>query len=208
MEDYQSRGVKFSHLLNVAGIIRPGYAFENSARETGIQLQVNTMGTINGCDTLLPHFNQQHRGHFINIVSYAGFGPLPGVVGYTVSKTATRTFSNGLAMDLAIANSPIKVSCVCPDLIATPMMDLQVGYEDHSRIVFSGKRPLSTEEVCSVVLGRVWDEQPIEVAIPSLKGWLPRIGGLNPKLGLWVFRRLEDKGRKNLALSRERLGEH
>ena len=202
LEGYQSRGVVFSHLLNVAGIIRPGFSFENTAREMSLQLQVNTMGTINGCDALLPHFTDQGSGHFINIVSYAGFGPVPGVVGYTVSKSATRTFSNGLAMDLAIADSPIKVSCVCPDLIATPMMDLQTGYEDHSRIVFSGKRPLTTEEVSALVLGKVWEKQPMEVAIPALKAWMPRIGGLNPSLGLRGFRSLEAKGRENLARAR------
>ncbi len=49
LEKYEGQGVSFSHLLNVAGIIRPGFSFENTARDTGIQLSVNVMGTVNGC---------------------------------------------------------------------------------------------------------------------------------------------------------------
>ncbi|GAA5316093.1 MAG: hypothetical protein AseanaTS_12980 [Candidatus Pelagadaptatus aseana] len=195
---YSDQGTRFSHLLNVAGIIRPGYSYENPAKEVGLQLDVNVMGSINGCDTLLPHFQERNQGHIINIASYAGFGPVPGVVGYTTSKAAIRSFSNGLAMDLRSSGQAIKVTCVCPDLIATPMMDHQVGFGDHSRMVFSGNRPLTTEEVASVILGEVWDKQPMEVAIPKLKGALVRLLGLNPELGFKAFGLMARRGVKNL----------
>lgn len=195
---YDKQGVSFSHLLNVAGIIRPGFSFENTAREVGLQIDVNVMGSVNGCDTLLPHFRKQQRGHIINIASYAGFGPVPGVVGYAASKAAIRSFSNGLALDLKMADSPIKVSCVCPDLIATPMLDHQVGFGDHSRLVFSGSRPLTTEEVASVILGEVWEKQPIQVAVPKLKGAFVPLLGLSPSLAAFVYSFMAKRGVKNL----------
>jgi nucleoside-diphosphate-sugar epimerase len=198
LEKYQQQGVKFSHLLNVAGIIRPGFAYENTASEIGMQVNVNLMGTVNGCDVLLPHFTANSSGHLINVASYAGFGPVPGVVGYSTSKAAVRSFSNGLAMDLNMSGSPVNVSCVCPDLIATPMMDRQVNYGEHARLVFSGKRPLTTDEVAQVILGEVWEQQPIEVAIPKVKGWGIRLMGLNPDISLWLSRQIEKKGIKNL----------
>ncbi|BFM18082.1 hypothetical protein R50073_42650 [Maricurvus nonylphenolicus] len=195
---YDEQGVSFSHLLNVAGIIRPGYSFENTAREVGLQIDVNVMGSVNGCDTLLPHFEKLQRGHIINIASYAGFGPVPGVVGYAASKAAIRSFSNGLALDLNMAGSPIKVSCVCPDLIATPMLDHQVGFGDHSRLVFSGSRPLTTEEVAAVVLGEVWHKQPIQVAVPKVKGFFVRLLGISPDVSSRVYQLMAKRGVKNL----------
>lgn len=198
----QEQGMRFSHLLNVAGIIRPGYSFENPAQEVGLQLQVNTMGSVNGCDTLLPHFKANQSGHIINIASFAGFGSVPGVVGYAASKAAIRSFSNGLAQDLHLAGSNIKVSCVCPDLIATPMLDHQVGFGEHSRMVFSGNRPLTTEEVGSVILGEVWDKQPMEIAIPKLKGIGIRVIGMMPATGLKIFDYLGKRGIKNLQKAR------
>lgn len=196
---HTSQGLTFSHLLNVAGIIRPGYSFENTARDIGVQVKVNLTGTVNGCDTVLEHLEEQGSGHIINIGSLASFGPVPGVVGYTVSKTAVRTFSNGLAMDLDLAGSPIKVSCVCPDLVNTPMLDHQLEYGDHSRIVFSGDRVLHTEDVCNAILGPVWNDRPMEYALPTQRAWLARIMGLNPAFSLRGAKRLEEKGRRGLA---------
>jgi 3-oxoacyl-[acyl-carrier protein] reductase len=103
-----------------------------------------------------------------------------------------------LAMDLKMADLPIKVSCVCPDLIATPMMDHQVTCGEHSRLVFSGKKPLTADEVAQVILGEVWEQQPMEVAIPKVKGWNIRLMGLNPEISLWLSRQIEKKGVKNL----------
>ena len=198
LEKYEGQGVSFSHLLNVAGIIRPGFSFENTAQDTGIQLSVNVMGTVNGCDSLLPHFRARYAGHIINIASLAAYGPVPGIVGYCASKAAVRSFSNGLCMDLQLSQSPLKVSCVCPDLIATPMMDQQVECGEHSRVVFSGDKPLSTEEVGVVILRKVWERQPMEVAIKRHRGWIGLFMGLDPRLGLWGAKRMEQKGRDKL----------
>lgn len=192
-------GITFSHLLNVAGIIRPGNSFDNPARDVGAQVKINLTGTVNGCDTLLAHLQEQGRGHIINIGSLASYGPVPGVVGYTVSKTAVRAFSNGLAMDLDLAQSPVKVTCVCPDLIATPMMEHQLEYGDHARIVFSGDAPLHVDEVVALILGRVWQEQPMEAAIPRKRALMAAVMGLDPRLALSGARRLEGRGRDNLS---------
>ena len=77
LEKYEGQGVSFSHLLNVAGIIRPCFSFENTARDTGAQLAVNVMGTVNGCDSLLPHFTARYAGHIINIASLPRMAQCP-----------------------------------------------------------------------------------------------------------------------------------
>ena len=105
-------------------------------------------------------------------------------------------------MDLSLAKSPIKVSSVCPALIATPMMDKQLEFGNHSRVVFSGGRALTVEEVGEVILGEVWEKQPMEVAMPFADAWGGRVFGLKPEWGLWASRRLEAKGEKKLEALR------
>lgn len=201
-DETQQQGRQFSHLLNIAGFIHPGHVFENTAQQMRTHLDINVMGMANGCDVLLPHLEALQRGHIINIVSLAGFGPAPGIVAYCASKAAARSFSSGLAMDLAYAGSSVKVSSVCPDVIATPMMDKQVGFGDHSRIVFSGARALTVEETGGLILGQVWDKQPLEVALPFHTAWTARLIGLKPDWGMWLSKRLEAKGKKKLAAMR------
>ncbi|MBB1313587.1 MULTISPECIES: SDR family NAD(P)-dependent oxidoreductase [Aliivibrio] len=189
----------FSHLLNIAGFIQPGDAFENTVTQFKRHLDINVMGMINGCSVFLPHFTKHQQGHIINIASFAGILPVPGVVAYSTSKAAARSFSNGLAMDLYFTNSPINVSCVCPDLIATPMMDKQVGYGKHSRFVFSGDKPLTVEEVGDTILTTVWQKKPIEVALPRKREIQVRLLSLFPNLMLPVYKYLAKKGEKKLA---------
>ena len=202
LEHSQKQGLQFSHLLNIAGFIHPGNAYENIAEQIRKHLDVNVMGMVNGCDTLIPHLEQQDSGHIINVVSLAGFGPTPGIGAYCTSKAAARSFSGGLAMDLSLAKSPIKVSSVCPALIATPMMDKQLEFGNHSRVVFSGGRALTVEEVGEVILGEVWETQPMEVAMPFADAWGGRVFGLKPEWGMWASRRLEAKGEKKLEALR------
>lgn len=198
LEHELEQGLQFSHLLNIAGFIHPGNAYENTADQIRKHLDINVMGMVNGCDTLMPHLEQQEHGHIVNVISLAGYGPTPGIAAYCTSKAAARSFSGGLAMDLSHAKSPIKISCVCPAVIATPMMDKQVGFGNHSRIVFSGGRALTVEEVGGVILGEVWEKQPLEVAMPFHDAWGARLFGLKPEWGMWMSRRLEARGEKKL----------
>jgi 3-oxoacyl-[acyl-carrier protein] reductase len=65
-------------------------------------------------------------------------------------------------------------------------------------VVFSGHRPLSTEEVGAVILRKVWEKKPMEVAIPRRRGCIGLLMGLDPRLGLWGAKRMEQKGRDKL----------
>lgn len=205
LSHYEEKGIVFSHLLNVAGYILPGVLFENMVEQTRKHLEINVMGSVNGCQTLMSQFQKRGAGHMVNVASFAGFGPAPGVASYCMSKAAVRSFSLGLAMDLQTAGSKIKVSCVCPDLIATPMMEKQVGFGDHSRLVFSVPKPLRVTEVGNLILGKVWDRQPMQASIPYGRGLISRILAISPDLSLKVFRRLEDKGRRNLEKARDEM---
>ncbi|WP_293146330.1 SDR family oxidoreductase [Moritella sp.] len=195
-----AQGKQFSHLLNIAGFIEPSCGYKQPSRQIEKHININLMGIVNGCDTLLPHFQQSGAGHIINIASLAGIAPVPGVVAYSTSKAAVRSFSNGLAMELKLDNIPVNVTCVCPDLISTPMMEKQLTYGDHSKLVFSGGKALTVEQVGQLILGPVWRNKTIEVAIPFKREWQVRLTALFPNRMMGLYRYLANKGRRKLRV--------
>ncbi|RZF36999.1 hypothetical protein LSTR_LSTR004687 [Laodelphax striatellus] len=64
-------------------------------------------------------------GHIINISSIASqhSTPLPGCSMYAASKRAVMAISEGLRRELALSNSLIRVTTICPGLVATEIID-------------------------------------------------------------------------------------
>jgi meso-butanediol dehydrogenase/(S,S)-butanediol dehydrogenase/diacetyl reductase len=60
-------------------------------------------------------------GSIVNTGSIAGFASFPGYGAYSASKAAVISFTRTGAVELA--RRGIRVNCVCPGPIATPMMD-------------------------------------------------------------------------------------
>lgn len=62
---------------------------------------------------------QEHRGVIINISSMAAHYGIPKVISYTASKAALEGMTRAMAVDLS--PSGIRVNCVAPGFITTPM---------------------------------------------------------------------------------------
>ena len=76
------------------------------------------------------------------------YPPIPGIALYSASKFAIRGFTLALAMEVEQYN--VNVTCICPDAVATPMLDLQIDYEEVA-LTFSGTKPLSAKEIANAV---------------------------------------------------------
>jgi len=83
-------------------------------------LNINVMGAVHGCMHFLPRM-QQAGGvrHIVNVASLAGVAPAPNMSAYAASKHAIMGLSEGLALELRLAGSPIGVTTVCPGIINT-----------------------------------------------------------------------------------------
>ncbi|MFP4601078.1 MAG: SDR family NAD(P)-dependent oxidoreductase, partial [Persicimonas sp.] len=126
---------------------------------------------------------EQGEGHIINVGSLASLAPVPGLSLYTASKFAVRGFSLAAAQELRPLG--VFVSAVLPDAVATPMLDLQVDYEE-AAMTFSGTRPLSLAEVEAVILEKVLTQRPLEVALPAHRGGLARLANLIPQVSMVI----------------------
>jgi 3-oxoacyl-[acyl-carrier protein] reductase len=180
-------------LMNVAGYLRPGLAHALSGSDIHRHIDVNVKGVIFGTTAAAWRMVGQGSGHIVNIASLAGLAPIPGLSLYSASKFAVRSFSIAAAYDLKPHG--VAVTAVCPDAVATPMLDRQVGYVE-AALTFSGPRVLTVEDVAAALLGPVLSRRPLEYVLPASRGWLARLANLLPGLAGALQPRLQRRGRR------------
>lgn len=180
-------------LLNVGGTLKPGYAHESLTADVDQHIDVNTKGTIYGCQVAARQMVKQGRGHIVNVASLAGVSPVPGLNLYSASKFAVRGFSLSIAQELAPLG--VHVTVLCPDAVQTPMLDVQVGRRE-AAMTFSGKRtPLTVEDIEAALFARVLTRRPpVEVCLPRSRGILAKVVNLFPSLLLSIAPVLQKKG--------------
>ncbi|WP_260928475.1 SDR family NAD(P)-dependent oxidoreductase [Novosphingobium sp. 9] len=118
-------------LVNCAGIGSIATIEEEDMVRFDAVMAVNLRGTVLGCRAVLPLMRQAGRGAIVNIGSTFGLLARNGCASYAVSKAAVAHLTRCMALDLG--NSGIRVNCVCPGLIETPMVHplTSAGYEAH-----------------------------------------------------------------------------
>lgn len=104
-------------LVNNAGILRVGPAFEVSEEDWRQVIDVNMWGVIHGCRVFGPHFKAQGAGHIVNIASAAGLSGLAYSASYATSKFAVVGLSESLRWELA--QFGVGVTVVCPGAVKT-----------------------------------------------------------------------------------------
>lgn len=180
-------------VMNIAGYLKPGYIHEESAEEVHRHFDINTKGVVFGTQAAARQMLRQGHGHIINIASLAGITPVPGLSLYSASKFAVRGYTLSAAMDLAPRG--IKVTVVCPDAVQTPMLDLQVGYEQ-AALTFSGPRALTVDDVADAILKRALVKAPVEIMLPASRGWTAKFSSAFPSLTGGVLKLLRNRGLK------------
>lgn len=186
-------------LMNVAGVLRPGFCWEGAAADVEAHMAVNATGTIHGIRAAARRMVAQRSGHIITVASLAGIAPIPGISLYSASKFAVRGYSLAAAQELRPHG--VWATVVCPDAVQSPMLDLQVDW-DQASMTFSGGRTLSADEVCDAILTTGLARRPIEIRLPVSRGLLARVGGFLPGLSAaltpWLMRKGSAR-RKRLA---------
>ncbi|MCC6810874.1 MAG: SDR family oxidoreductase [Deltaproteobacteria bacterium] len=187
-------------LANVAGYLRPGYAHEASAEDAARHIDVNVKGVIFGAQAVLPQLVAKKSGHIVNIASLAGLSPVPGLALYSASKFAVRGYSLSIAAEVRAHG--VFVTVICPDAVATPMLELQRDREE-AALTFSGaKQPLTPKDVVDA-FERALVRRPFEIILPGgTRAWLAKIAGAFPGLAVSALGRLRKKGLKQQETNR------
>lgn len=137
-------------LVNNAGFGTRGRFFEAAPDGQEAMHRLHILATMRLTRAALPGMVARDRGGVINVSSVAGFTASPGNVSYCSTKAWMNSFTEGLALELAIAGSRVRVQALCPGFTHTEFHDVM--------------------KVDRNMIPRGWWMKPEEIVSASLKG--------------------------------------
>ncbi len=102
------------------------------------QWRVNVMAHVYAARALLPGWIARGEGHLVTTASMAGILTSLGDGVYAATKHAALGFAEWLA--ITHADQGVKVSCVCPGGVDTPMLRGSLGDADKAAAAIGGRR--------------------------------------------------------------------
>src|SRR5204863_4786218 len=108
-------------LVNVAGVFFGHDVPDTTVEQFDLISDVNVKGTFLTCKAFMPAMIAAGSGCIINIASVAGLRGGHRRAVYNASKAAVVLFTRCLALDHGPQG--VRVNCICPGLIDTPMAD-------------------------------------------------------------------------------------
>ena len=108
-------------LVNAAGVVGIGVAHQLEAEEWDRVLDINLKGTYLVSKHVLPSMMAIGSGSVIHLASVEGIEGIPSQLAYGASKGGVILMTRNMAIDYALHG--IRVNCLCPGLIETPMTE-------------------------------------------------------------------------------------
>src|SRR6266436_2151562 len=123
-------------VVNNAGVALLGQFSEIEQEQMDWLMNINFWGVVHATRAFLPQLARQREAHIVNLSSIFGIIAPPGQTAYCSAKFAVRGFSESLRHELAMANSPVRLSVVHPGGVATNIARNSrtgVGITDNAR---------------------------------------------------------------------------
>jgi NAD(P)-dependent dehydrogenase (short-subunit alcohol dehydrogenase family) len=112
-------------VVNSAGVGGGGPVHLVDAKEWDRVLGVNLTGTFLVCKHALPVMQAQGSGSIVNLASVEGLEGTEGGSAYNASKGGVVLLTKNMAIDYGRAG--VRVNCICPGFIETPMFNEVMG---------------------------------------------------------------------------------
>jgi NAD(P)-dependent dehydrogenase (short-subunit alcohol dehydrogenase family) len=143
---------KLDCLVSNAGIEGAMRDFgETTAAEWDRVMAVNVRGAFLTVRACLPTLRSQKSGAIVLTASNYGFVATPHTTAYCTSKGAVNALGRALAVELV--PDGIRVNCICPGNVDTPMFDraLEMQVEDPAKVKAAAGRMAKPDEIASVI---------------------------------------------------------
>ena len=153
-----------------------GGPVETSDADLDEAWRVNVMAHVWASRALLPDMLERGEGYLINTASAAGLLTQVSSVGYSVTKHAAVALAEWMAIEYG--ERGIRVSCICPQGVRTPMLELAMD-EPAAAAALNAGGLLEPDDVAESVVRGIEDERLLilpheEVAkFMALKGAQP-----------------------------------
>ncbi len=130
--------------------------------------EVNLMAHVYGARAVLPQMVARGAGYLLQTASAAGLLSHPESALYAVTKHAAVSFAEWLSINYG--DKGIRVSCLCPQGVRTPML---MGPEG-GRKSFLLEGSVSTEQVADDVIAAMRDERFLVLPHPEVHEYMQR----------------------------------
>jgi NAD(P)-dependent dehydrogenase (short-subunit alcohol dehydrogenase family) len=157
IENIMVRFQRLDHVINNAGIVLVKGVEDCSTAEWDEVFAVNVKSIFLMVKYSLPFLRESPRASIVNVSSVSGIVAQKGTPAYVASKGAVLMLSKALALDLA--DSGIRVNCVCPGITDTPLFHSHVqSTSDPARTLLQRTRRvpmgrmLSPDEIADAIL--------------------------------------------------------
>jgi NAD(P)-dependent dehydrogenase (short-subunit alcohol dehydrogenase family) len=153
--------------------------------------RVNVMAHVWAARALLPEMVQRGEGYLINTASAAGLLTQVSSLVYSVTKHAAVALAEWLAIEYGDAG--VRVSCICPQGVRTPMLDLAMEEPAGAAALTAGGL-IEPEDVADAVVEGIQEERLLILPHENVAGFLA-LKGADPERWLKGMRRIVREAR-------------
>ena len=153
--------------------------------------RVNVMAHVWASRALLPEMLERGEGYLINTASAAGLLTQVSSLVYSVTKHAAVSLAEWMAIEYGDAG--VRVSCICPQGVRTPMLDLAME-EPAGAAALSAGGLIEPEDVADAVVAGMRDERLLILPHENVAGFMA-LKGADPERWLKGMRRLVREAR-------------
>jgi NAD(P)-dependent dehydrogenase (short-subunit alcohol dehydrogenase family) len=157
--------------------------------------RVNVMAHVWASRALLGDMVARGEGYLINTASAAGLLTQVSSLIYSVTKHAAVALAEWLAIEYGDAG--VRVSCICPQGVRTPMLDLAMEEPAGAAALTAGGL-IEPEDVADAVVAGIRDERLLILPHENVAGFLA-LKGSDPERWLKGMRRLVREARPGVT---------
>jgi NAD(P)-dependent dehydrogenase (short-subunit alcohol dehydrogenase family) len=137
-----------------------------------LQWQVNVMAHVYASRALVPRWIERGEGHLVTTASMAGILTTLGDGVYATTKHAAVGFAEWMAITYSVRG--VKVSCICPGAVDTPMLRGTLGDPDKADTMIGGGGAISADDAAARVLEGVVADRFLILTHPAMHEYMTR----------------------------------
>lgn len=160
--------------FNNAGVAFDQDLADLTDEQVRTMVEVNVLGVMWGTRAAIEAFGEA-GGDVVITASLSALGPVPNLSAYAATKAAVLSLATSVNLETP---RNVRVHALCPDGVATPMLEGMVGGKAE-KLVRSGGRVLTTEEVATAAVGLVGSRRVVRT-LPGWRSAVMRFGSLMP----------------------------
>lgn len=151
-------------LINNAGLaLGLEKEYEGDPEDWNTMIDTNIKGLLTMTRIIVPGMVARNHGHIINIGSVAGDAAYAGGNVYCATKSAVKTLSDGLRID--VAHTKVRVTNIKPGLVETNFSCIRFhGDKNRAEKVYQGIKPLTGDDIADVALYAAQAPEHVQIA--------------------------------------------